>query len=57
MRKNEGRYQIPLRVSPEMKAWLQASAEHELLRSMNAQIISVLRRAMQQEERSSAGTA
>jgi hypothetical protein len=54
MRKNEGRYQIPLRISPEMKAWLQASAEHEL-RSMNAQIISVLRNAMQEER--SAGTA
>jgi hypothetical protein len=42
----EDRYQIPLRVSPEMKAWIQASAEHEL-RSMNAQVVCFLRELME----------
>ena len=48
------RYQVPVRVSLEMKAWLQARAVHEF-RSLNAQIVSVIRDAMKAEH--SAGTA
>ena len=54
MRINEERYQIPVRVSREMKAWIQTNAEREL-RSLNSQIVCLLRNAMMAER--SAGTA
>jgi hypothetical protein len=48
MKINEERFQIPVRVSREMRAWIQTNAEREL-RSLNAQIICVLRAAMKAE--------